>query len=141
MKELNRLQQIGGNLLLILIFVFVGIQKSNAQTTDDFCNCPEGAFPTLVPPQAVKNGVILASDLFRFLRLPQNPPVAKRCFIIDRPLIFNEPWERRMIECHLSMEPGSSIHILPTSGGLHYRGGSIRAVSYTHLTLPTICSV
>jgi len=129
MKELNRLQQIGANLLLILIFVFVGIQKSNAQTADDFCNCPEGAFPTLVPPQAVKNGVILASDLFRFLRLPQNPPVTKRCLIIDRPLIFNEPWERRMIQCHLSMKPGSSIHILPTSGGLHYRGGSIRGCS------------
>ena len=101
MKKLNRLLQAGVKILFVLIFVFVGIQESNAQTADDFCNCPEGGFPTLVPPQAVKNGVIMASDLFRFLRLPQNPPVVKRCFVIDRPLIFNEPWERRMMDLSL----------------------------------------
>lgn len=128
MKNLNRLLQIGGKSLFVLIFVFVGIQKSNAQDADDYCNCPDG-FYTRIPPQVIKNGRILASDLFRALRLPQHPAVTKRCLIIEHPLIFNEPWERRMLNCHLSMEPGSSIHILPTSGGLHYRGGSIRGCS------------
>ncbi len=128
MKNLNRLLQIGGKSLFLLIFVFVGIQKSNAQDVDDYCNCPDG-FPTRIPQQAIKNGKILASDLFRALRLPQHPAVVKRCLIIEHPLIFNEPWERRMLNCHLSMEPGSSIHILPSSGGLHYRGGSIRGCS------------
>ena len=129
MKKLNRLLLCGANILFVLIFVFVGIQESNAQNADDFCNCPEGAFPTRVPPQAIKNGAILASDLFRFLRLPNRPPVVKRCLIIDKPLIFNEPWVRTMLHCHLSMEPGSAIYILPSSGGLHYRGGSIRGCS------------
>jgi len=47
-------------------------QLSFAQTIDDFCNCEKG-FPTLTPPAAYENGVILASKFFRAL-----PPAARR---------------------------------------------------------------
>lgn len=106
-----------------MLLLFGGAQLT-AQNADDFCNCPDG-FLTKVPPQAIKNGRIIASDLFRFSRIPAHPPVVNRCFVIDKPLVFNEPWERYLVRCHFTMKPGSSIVILPSSGGFHLREGSI----------------
>ena len=123
MRELSRFTQTGFKALCLMFFLLGGLQL-NAQNADDFCNCPDG-FLTRVPPQAIKNGRIIASDLFRFSRIPAHPPVVNRCFIIDKPLVFNEPWERYLVRCHFTMKPGSSIVILPSSGGFHLREGSI----------------
>ena len=123
MRELNRLSQNGFKILCLVIFLFGGLQLI-AQNADEFCNCPDG-FLTRVPTQAIKNGQIIASDLFRFSRIPAHPPVVNRCFVIDKPLVFNEPWERYLVNCHFTMKPGSSIVILPSSGGFHLREGSI----------------
>ena len=123
MRELSRFTQTGFKALCLILLLFGGSQLI-AQNADDFCNCPDG-FLTRVPPQAIKNGRIIASDLFRFSRIPAHPPVVNRCFVIDKPLVFNEPWERYLVRCHFTMKPGSSIVILPSSGGFHLREGSI----------------
>ena len=113
-----------------LFFFLLGGFSISAQTADEFCNCPDG-FLTPVPPQAIQNGQIIASDLFRFSRIPARPPVVNRCFVIDKPLVFNEPWERFMNNCHFTMKPGGSIIISAESGGLHLRASSIKGCGQT----------
>lgn len=93
------------------------------QTIDDFCNCERG-FPTLTPSGAYENGVILASKFFTFLPPAARRVVSNRCFVIDKPFVFDEPVLRRFANCNFTMMPGASIIIPEGKPGIHFRGGS-----------------
>lgn len=110
----------------VLVLCMQACHFSFAQTIDDFCNCENG-FPTLTPPAAYENGVILASKFFRFLPPAARRIVSNRCFVIDAPFVFDEPIIRRFSNCNFTMTEGAAIIIPEGKPGFHFRGGSMKS--------------
>ncbi len=119
MENVNRVLKISTQCRFLLLVMLLGVAPLMAQDFN-FCNC-DGKFATPTPPQAYRNGVILASQLFKYSRITHLAPVTKRCFSIDAPLIFDEPYFRKMYQCNFNMLPGSSITVLASGAGAHFR--------------------
>lgn len=119
MENVNRVLKISTKFRFLLLVMLLGASPLMAQDFN-FCNC-DGKFATPTPPQAYQNGVILASQLFRYARISHLGPVTKRCFSIDAPLVFDEPYFRKMYRCNFNMLPGSSITVLASGAGVHFR--------------------